>query len=114
MDPVLFGKVLMVVIIITMTLVCLQLVMMWGSIIDSVHVWRAYVGYALWLFVFLVTCGLLGDFDLMDASIYAGIPWPYVLSFFFLFIPVINNTRLSGSLSVILLAAFLTKVFFTT
>ena len=114
MDPVLFGKVLMVVIIITMTLVCLQLVMMWGSIIDSVHVWRAYVGYALWLFVFLVICGLLGDFDLMDASIYAGIPWPYVLSFFFLFIPVINNTRLSGSLSVILLVAFLTNVFFTT
>lgn len=114
MDPVLFGQLLMMTIIVVMTLVCLQLVMMWGTLIDSVHVWRAYVGYALWLFNFAFICGLFGDFDAFDRAIYAGIPWPYAISFFFLFIPGINNTRVSGSLAVLILATFLTKVFWTS
>ena len=104
----------MMAIIILLTVVCTSMAFNIGSVIDGTGAFQAMVGYALWLFIFLAVCGILGNFNWFDGIIYAGMPWPYVIAFFCALIPPLSHTRLSGPLAVILLAIFLTKVFWMT
>lgn len=114
MDPVLFGQILMMAIILLLTVVISSLAFNIGCAIDGTGAFQAMVGYALWLVNFCFMCGILGHFEWFDGVLYAGMTWPYVIAFFFALIPPLSHTRISGPLAVILLAIFLTKVFWMT